>query len=435
VKLNFKISLHPRQWVVYQSNARFRVLVAGRRFGKTHLAIAEILRATELPNRVAWYVGPTDDQTERMVWDRLKEMTEPFWAKTPSEKYHRINLINGSVIRVNGGFKPQNLRGNGIDFLVLDEFAWQKPEAWNAVFRAALSDRLGRCLFIGTPQGRDHFYEHFEFAKTNPEWEAFQFTSAEGGIVPTSEINSAAGDLDPDNFAREYEGKFAAIFNNRAYFAFNAEVNVRPVSFDILRPLVWAIDFNVNPMCMLLMQKVEDMVHVLEEIIIKPNANTEMACRKFEERALIYEKGVPYFQRPFIIKIYGDASGNQRRTSGVSTDWTIIKDHFKMWVGAFQPEFYLANVNPLVRDRINCVNSRLLNQRGESHLLIDPSCKELIKDLEQVTWKLDSTEAPTSELDKSDRARTHSSDALGYFISQAFPLKGQIGEQSAGRLV
>jgi hypothetical protein len=185
---------------------------------------------------------------------------------------------------------------------------------------------------------------------------------------------------------------------------------------------------------MLLIQKVEDMTHVLEEIIIKPDAYTELACKVFAERAMAYYKLVPSHQKPLIVKIYGDSSGNQHRTSGAETDWAIIKQFFKLHVGTLQPEYYIPASNPSVRDRVNCVNARLRNYWEESHLLIDPSCKELIRDLEEVAWALDSVGNPTTEMNKSDKARTHASDALGYFVAQAFSLKGKVGEKVDGRI-
>ena len=323
----------------------------------------------------------------------------------------------------------------GLDFLVLDEYASMRPEAWGEVFRPALADRKGRALFIGTPQGRNHFYEHFEYAKTDPDWAAFQFTTAQGGLVEQTELEGAARQLDPGSYQQEFEAAFTNIGRNRAYYAFDRPVNARSVSFDGLRPLVWSIDFNVNPMCMLLMQKVEEMAHVLEEIVIKPEAHTEAACAVFLERAMSYYGQVPSWQRPLTVKIYGDASGNQRRTAGARTDWAIIKQFFSLWRGTFAPEYYTAAANPAVRDRVNCVNSRLRNQAGETRLLIDPKCKELIRDLEEVSWAVDATGAATSELNKTDRARTHTSDALGYFTAPQFSLKTKVGEKGDGRVI
>jgi hypothetical protein len=95
----------------------------------------------------------------------------------------------------------------------------------------------------------------------------------------------------------------------------------------------------------------------------------------------------------------------------------------------YRASFHTANANPLVRDRVNCVNARLLNSVGDCRLFIDPRCQELLRDLEQVTWQLNQHGAVTTEIAKSDRARTHSSDALGYYISQAFNMLPKSGEQ------
>jgi hypothetical protein len=159
-----------------------------------------------------------------------------------------------------------------------------------------------------------------------------------------------------------------------------------------------------------------------------------MACQEFEKRARLLTQRLSYLQTPLRVELYGDAAGNQRRTAGTATDWQIVKDFFKMWVGTYQPSYRVPSVNPLVRDRVNCVNSRLRNQLGEARVFIDPRCRELIKDLEQVTWAVDAKGTTTSEIDKTDGMRTHTSDALGYFIAQVFPMKAKVGEQS-GRLV
>jgi len=430
------LPLKPNQLKVFNSPARFRVLVAGRRFGKTYLALAEILRTALEPNKVIWYVGPNDHQTKRIVWDRLKSLTRPFWAHRPHETELRIDLKTGSRILVTGAFNPAALRGDGLDLIVLDEYASMKPAAWSEVLRPALSDRLGRALFIGTPQGRNHLYEQFEYAHNASDWAAFQFTTADGGLVTPDEINASARELDPHSFAQEFNAEFVSASRHRVYYPFDRARHLASVQFDGAYPLVWSLDFNVNPMCMLLIQRIGDMVYVFDEIVL-PDANTEFACQAFLERVEPIYRRIPSHLRPITVHVYGDASGNQKRTSASATDWAIVRKFFTTWVGTYQPVFRLTTANPPVRDRINCVNSRLRNAANddEPRLLIDPRCRELIKDLEQVAWATDSTGAVTSDLDKSDRARTHCSDALGYYIAQAFPLKPLAGHQSSGRIL
>ncbi len=423
------LQLSPRQHEVYSSPARFRVLVAGRRFGKTHLAMVEMLMAAKTPGSVIWYLAPTKEQGKRIIWDRLKEFTRPYWKCRPNDQDKIIYLVWNSTITLISAFKPDSIRGSGLDFAVIDEAGIVNGQTWGEAIRPALSDRIGRALFIGTPKGCNHFYDTYQESLAKPEWAGFHFTTEQGGRIQPAELLSMANDMSPEAYRQEILAEFTNLGHHRVYEVFNKAEHVKPLFFDKMRDLVWAIDFNVNPMCMLLIQKIEDVVHVLHEIVIKPNANTFKACDAFLEQALILEKQVAFFQRPLIVKVYGDASGNQKRTSGAQTDWNIIKDFFAKWVGTFTPQYFINTVNPFVKDRVNCLNARLHSYAGDTRLFISPQCKELILDLERVTW------TANNEIDKSDPARTHASDALGYFIAQAFPMKGLIGEKSSGRIV
>jgi hypothetical protein len=117
------IRLKPPQWTVFNNPARFRILVAGRRFGKTYLALVELCRAAWKSGRLAWYVGPTYKQGKRIAWKPLKEMTRPYWASKPNETDLRIELVTGGTICVRGADNYDSLRGDGLDFLILDEYA------------------------------------------------------------------------------------------------------------------------------------------------------------------------------------------------------------------------------------------------------------------------------------------------------------------------
>jgi Terminase large subunit, T4likevirus-type, N-terminal len=123
------ISLKPAQSRVFVCDRRFRVLAAGRRFGKTYLACTELCRAAFGAGRIAWYVAPTYKQAKRIAWKPLKELTRPFWTFPPNETDLRIELINGGAIALRGADNYDNLRGEGLDFVVLDEFASMAPEA------------------------------------------------------------------------------------------------------------------------------------------------------------------------------------------------------------------------------------------------------------------------------------------------------------------
>ncbi len=420
------LELSEAQSEVYGSPARFRVLVAGRRFGKTQLAFIEILRATwQSPARTAWYVAPSYRQAKRIAWKRLKTLVDGLPGVRAYETELTVQFANNSTISLRGADNYDGLRGNGLDFVVLDEFASMKPEVWTEVLRPALADRQGRALFIGTPQGHNHLYDRFQFARENAgsEWAAFQFTTLDGGFVTAHELAGAAHELDERLFRQEFEASFETTALGRAYHTFARQENVARREFRPNAKLVWSLDFNVHPMCSVIAQADGDTVYVLDELVLE-DANTLLACEHFWNRIGPWRQTHGTLQ----LDIFGDASGHQRRTCGTATDWTLIRDFFAQRNGQVLASIKACTANPGVRDRINVVNSRLLNAAGDRHLFIHPNCTELIRDLERVCWRADERGQPTSELDKSDRKRTHMSDALGYYLAQAFPLRPKIGE-------
>jgi hypothetical protein len=410
------VVLKPSQGIVFRSTERFRVLAAGRRFGKTYLALVELCRAAWGEGSVAWYVAPTYKLAKRIAWKPLKEMTRQYWAGKPNETDLRIELTCGGTICLRGADNYDSLRGDGLDFLVLDEYASIAPAAWSEVLRPALADKQGRALFMGTPQGHNHFYELVERAGTLADWKAFQFTSAQGGNVTREELESAARELDERIFRQEFEACFENLGVGRAYHAFDREHNVRNLGFSSGLGLCWAIDFNMNPLCSVLAQIHEGAILVLEELIL-PNSNTLAACEEFLSRT---EKWCPGGR--LAVSIYGDATADQRRTSASRTDWEIVKEFFGRHRERFDVVFRVPSVNPPVKDRVNCVNAKLRNQVGEYRLLVDRDCKHLIQDLEQVAWKADPYGNPLGALDKSDAKRTHVSDALGYLVALECPM-------------
>lgn len=424
-----EVRLRPAQMEVFRCSKRFRVLVAGRRFGKTHLALVELLRAACGPGRKVWYVAPSYRQAKRIAWQRLKQLTRPYWGGKPNESDLTIRLRWGGEIALRGADRYDGLRGEGLDFVVLDEYASMRPECWEEVLRPALSDRQGSALFIGTPQGCNHLFEQWEHAQGDAEWEAFQFTTAEGGNVAAEELASAAREMDRRCFEQEFEAKFGSGGRGLAYYGFVRSDNVAQCTYRPELPLIWSLDFNVNPMCSVLLQRVGEVIYVLDEMVLS-DAHTLAACEAFLERTRAWRSA-----GTVTVDIYGDASGNQRRTSGADTDWSLIREFFGKWRGQFKASVRALTVNPPVRDRVNSVNSRICNAEGERRLMVDPRCRELIRDFERVGWKTDSFGQPTTELNKSDRMRTHCSDALGYYVASVFALKPLVGYRDTGRVI
>jgi len=415
------ITLRRPQWTVFNSHARFRILVAGRRFGKTYLSLVELCRAAWSPGRLAWYVGPTYKQAKRIAWKPLKQMTRPYWASTPNETDLRIELVTGGTICLRGADNYDALRGDGLDFLILDEYASIAREAWPEVLRPALADRQGKVLFIGTPRGHDHFHELFQQAHSQPNWATFQFTTEEGGNVTREELESATHELDERTYRQEFQASFENQTVGMVYYAFDRARNVVPRRYNPQLPLFWSLDFNVNPMCSVIGQREGNEVHILDELAL-PDSNTWAACEAFWNKIRLWSGSSLY---PVQIHIFGDATGSGRQTSASRTDWQIVKEFFARQF--CQMKHHVPSANPPVKDRINCVNAMLRNQAGDRRLVIDPKCKELILDLERVRWGSDAHGNALTEIDKSDPARSHLSDALGYMISYEFGMRGKGG--------
>ena len=448
--MTITISLKPPQSRVFICDKRFRVLVAGRRFGKTYLACTELCRAAWGKGRLALYIAPTYKQAKRIAWKPLKEFTRPFWASRPNETDLRIELLNGGTIALRGADNYDSLRGEGLDFVVLDEFASMAPEAWTQVLRPALSDRLGGALFIGTPQGFNHFYDLFQAGHEREGWAVYQFTTEQGGIVSPAELETARHELDERTYRQEYQATFENLGVGRAYYAFDRAHNVRRLKYNPKFPLFWSLDFNVNPLCSVLGQKISDTVHILDELIL-PYSNSLAACEEFlartdqwvkapelpaldadasEPAQRLWDETARQMQpAPMIVYVYGDATGDRDQTSASHTDWQILKNFFGRYKDRYGAGFRVPSSNPRVKDRVNCVNAMLRNHAGERRLLVDPKCKHVLQDLEQQSWKVDPHGNPLAELDDSDPMRKHVSDALGYYIVREFPMRGLHGEQ------
>ena len=419
------VSLRGPQATVISSNTRFRVLVAGRRFGKTQVALIELLKAAHREDRAAWYVAPTYKQAKRIAWKRLKELVRPFGAVRIYETDLRIEFPWHSTIALRGADNYDSLRGEGLDFVVLDEYASMAPEAWTEVLRPMLADRKGNALFIGTPHGFNHFYDLYKKAEEQSDWAAFHFTADQGGNISPEELQAAEREMDPRTYRQEFQASFEQLGQGRVYWAFERPANVQRLEFQRKHPLFWALDFNVHPMCSVVGQLLDDgTVHVLDEIVLD-DSNTPAACQAFFERV---ENWPLEARHP--LRIFGDATGDNRHSSASRTDWQIVKDFLRGYNWKFAVSHEVPSENPAVKDRTNCVNAMLENQLGQHRLLIDPRCRELIRDFEQVLWKADAHGNRGCDLDKSDWRRTHASDALGYMIAREFPMRALTGYRS-----
>jgi predicted phage terminase large subunit-like protein len=205
-----KVELHPAQMEIFKSTARFKVVAAGRRFGKSRLAAWVLLmEGLKSPDKDVFYVAPTFQQAKDIMWGTLKELGEGL-IKSTHENTATITLINDRKIYLKGSDRPDTLRGVGLRYVVLDEYASMKPSVWELILRPTLADVKGSALFIGTPDGKNHFYDLWLQAGKDdyPEWEQFSYNSTDNPLLDPEEIEAARQSMSSQAFRQEFEASF-----------------------------------------------------------------------------------------------------------------------------------------------------------------------------------------------------------------------------------
>lgn len=394
----------PQQQVA-DSRARFKVLITGRRFGKTHLCIREICRHATQPGAKVFYVAPSYRQAKQIAWEDLKERLRPLrWIQKINETDLSIKLVNGSIIALRGADNYDSLRGVKLTYCVMDEIADIEAKAWYEVLRPTLSDTGGGALFCGTPKGRGNWaFDLYTHAGTDKSWGRWQFTTLDGGFIPEDEILQAQSDLDEMTYRQEYLGSFET-YSGAIYYKFDAEHNVKRLQYDPASVLHIGADNNVDPHMACVAVKTKTGIHLIDEISIR-GSSTEILCQEIRNR---------YPTNP--ITMYPDPAGNQRRTSaGGRTDITIMQN------AGFR--VLARHRHPPVKDRINAVNSLLCSQAGDRRLTMDPKCRNVIQSLSRQIYK-PGTQIP------DDGDLSHMADAVGYMVEFLFPVVRNINNNN-----
>jgi PBSX family phage terminase large subunit len=392
--------LSKTQQQVADSAKRFKLVTAGRRWGKTFLSIREIAYQARLPNKLIWYVTSSYRAAKMIVWKELKNrMLDLRWVSKINESELSIRLKNGSEICLKGSENAQQLRGVSLSFCVIDEAAQVDPDVFAEVIRPALADQQGGALFITTPLGKSNWtYDLYRQAQQSPAlWDAYQFTTADGGFVTESEIAAARADMSERQFRQEFLATWEDAASRIAW-AFDREQNVQDLPNYNTIQLEVGMDFNVSPITAVIMVRIKDKLYVIDEIQMH-NSNTQELADELKSR---YPKSQ--------ITVYPDPSGNARKTSANGlTDHTILQN------AGFTVR--APRRHDAVRDRINAINARFCSADGVRHLFISKKCKYTIESLDKYCFK-EGTQIP----DK-DSGFDHQFDALSYAVAYLHPLK------------
>ncbi|MGB1952225.1 MAG: terminase large subunit domain-containing protein [Marinobacter sp.] len=401
-----RIELTKPQSRVWKSPERFKVLVCGRRFGKTFLALTWLAHNALKDGGLHYYVAPSYVQAKQIAWRLLKELVgDAIISKNEADL--SVEFPNGGIVQLKGAENRDGLRGVSLSSAVLDEFAFMDQEVWSEVIRPATSDRQAPVLFITSPAGWNWAKDLYDYAAAGKDknWKALTFTTEQGGNVKREEIEAARRELPERTFRQEYLASFETLAN-RVYSYFDRHANVTRTlpDPDSAAELYVGIDFNVDPISAVVAIKAVDQLHIIDEIVI-PNSNTTELAQEIRRRYPEHK-----------IRAYPDPSGKARKTSAIGgvTDFTILEQ------AGFR--VIAPKKAPAVADRINEVQAMLCNTNGDRRLFIHPGCSELIKGLDGMTYK-----RGTSDPDKT-LGLDHVTDALGYLVHSEFPIRRAVAD-------
>ncbi len=209
---DLNIQLLDWQKQVWSDNTRFKIVAAGRRTGKSRLAAwMLIVNALQADRGHVFYVAPTQGQARDIMWQTLLELAHPVVSNAHINNL-QIKLVNGATISLKGADRPETMRGVSLKFLVMDEYADMKPEVFEQILRPALADQKGAALFIGTPMGRNHFYDLYKYAELEDDesYTAWHFTSYDNELLDPDEIDLAKKSMSSYAFRQEFMASFEA---------------------------------------------------------------------------------------------------------------------------------------------------------------------------------------------------------------------------------
>jgi len=411
----------PSQKLFHESEARFKGFSGPIGSGKSHALCQEAIRLSYMnPGRLGLLGAPTYPMLRDATQATLIEILEANKIRFEHNKAENTLTIKDTGSRIL--FRPveefERLRGTNLAWFGLDELTYTQEAAWLRLEGRLRDPKAGRlCGFaVWTPKGYDWVYRKFVVGGQTDYHTIIAKPYENRHVLKQipDYYERLKKSYDGRFFEQEVLGEYLAMEGSRCYASFDRDTHVADLKADPNRPLLWALDFNVDPMSSVIVQTIGEKTMVLDEIVIR-HGTTYQACDEFLKRYAGY-RGV--------VEVHGDASGYAQQTTGTS-DYGMIRDYFEA-NSNLTVQHLAAHSNPAVRERVNLMNARLRSAAGEIRMQVDGKCKELIADFEQVAYKTDSC-----AIDKDrDRLRTHLSDALGYLVWDQYNTRQSIGERT-----
>jgi hypothetical protein len=405
----------------HDSEARFKGFSGPVGSGKSAALCHEAIRLSYVnAGRTGLIGAPTfpmlRDATQPMLMDILRRTKIPYvWNRAEN-----VLVMGDSRSRIlfRAVEEFERLRGSNLAWFGVDELTYTSEDAWLRLEGRLRDPKATQLCGFGvwTPRGFDWVYERF-IANRVEGYETVIAGTFENRFLldrTPDYYERLKSSYDPRFYEQEVLGSYLSMSAGRVYYGFERTGNVGAVEVNEALPLMWALDFNVDPMCSVIAQVDRGRVNVVDEIVLG-RASTKDACEEFARRVPAHRSG---------LIVHADATGSRLQTSG-TTDVAILREFLK--TGEYgNVAFRIPKANPVVRERVLLVNAKLESAAGERMLMVDGKCRELIKDFEQVTYKEGSTQAIEKDRDSK---RTHLSDAVGYLIWQECGGAGTVGER------
>lgn len=409
---------------VAQDDHRFRVVCAGRRWGKSVLARMVVLKwATEKPG-LYWIVSPTYKQSKMIHWRDFAKEIPPEWIKKKNEVELSLSLKNGSVIELKGAENPDALRGVKLRGLVIDEIASIRNWSWlwTEVLRPTLTDYEAPALFISTPKGFDHFHKlYLTGQKKDGPYRSWRFTSYENPHIPKGELDQAKKELTEDAFAQEYLADFRK-HTGLIYKNFERSLHVID-PFDI--PADWSlyrgIDFgSTNPTaCVWIAVDKDNNFYIVDEHY-ETGQTIDYHAGRINANAFSAR----------VTATYGDPSGAQwinefaqrgiyitpanKETGTSKKNWVTygiekVAEKLKAQVG---------HSVPIVKNQLDDDKNKVSWRHGMPQLYVFSHCQHTIEEFEKYRWmeKAVSQAPDQNNPEVPEKANDHAMDALRYVV-------------------
>ena len=402
------MEFHQTQEIVAKSKARFRVVDCGRQWGKTTLAVWEMLAcAYSKKDRRVRYYATTFDQARDIAWSLLKQISNPVWAKEPNESRLELTIKTQdggtSQISLEGWESVERARGQQFDFLVLDEVSKMRnfKEGWEGALLGTLIFRNGTALFISTPAGFNHFHDLYQNGQKGLEgWASWRFTSFDNPFLSKDYLEGIHNDVTEDYWAQEYLADFRR-FTGLIYKEFDLSNHVHyfDTPYKQHGDYYLGLDFAVRgyTACIAGVVKSDGHVYLMDEY----KRSSDTAVNHAENIKSKLEK----YNTLDSFNGYADPAGFAKNQQKGDMLWSIADEYLESGFG-------IVPANNEVMAGINYV--RQLMRANKIH--IHPRCEELVKEILQYQWK-DQPEKQTGQLEEPEKVRKvndHLCDAMRY---------------------